>query len=95
MNQDEFSFKPHINDMSRMLGRPKNEKAEDCLINYGRAVRERMEQRRCEQAMMELSQCRFQPAITRKSEMILSERGRPIEEGADKFDSLYNDARRR
>jgi len=35
--EEEFSFKPQINDLSRVYQRPGGERAEDFLLNYGRA----------------------------------------------------------
>ena len=50
---EQFPFAPQINPVSRMLGRPYNERAEDALINFARAKQDRIEQLRSEQQQNE------------------------------------------
>ena len=46
--QDELSFHPKINDKSIRMKRKGNEKAEDLLINYGKAVKNKRDAQRVE-----------------------------------------------
>jgi len=65
-------------------------------MQYGKAVREKIEQKRFEKAYMQQSECRFKPVITRKSERILSDRGFANQDyQVSKFKTLYEDARMR
>ena len=48
LDHDESMFKPKINDVSKQMIRPNNEKAEDYLFNYQKVVREKIEQKRSE-----------------------------------------------
>lgn len=99
---NQFTFKPEINETSKILGQRK-EKTEEALIKYGQQVREKVEQLRCEIIFKEQAECKFKPEISKKSEKILSERydhGVPYQEVGkpplmDKFSTLYEDAKRR
>lgn len=39
----EYSFKPKINEVSKRMTRRDGEKPEDFLINYGKAVKEKID----------------------------------------------------
>lgn len=54
--------------------RPNGENAAECLINYGKATREKIEQKRSELMYLEQNECKFRPMITRKSEKIINEK---------------------
>lgn len=40
---EKYSFRPQINDVSKMLMRANQEKPEDFLIKYGKAVKEKID----------------------------------------------------
>jgi hypothetical protein len=83
--------------LSRQVIRRNGEKAEEALINYGKAVREKIEQKRTEILYQEQSECIFRPSISRKSERMMNEKynGTEYRPGVDKFYNLYEDAKRR
>jgi hypothetical protein len=58
-------------------------------------VKEKLEIKRTEYLYKDLSECRFRPQITKKSEKMLSDRGNSEGKARDKFSNLYDDARRR
>ena len=64
------------------------------LLRFGQQVKEKLEIKRTEYMYRDLTECKFRPSITRKSEKMLSDRGHS-EGRQDKFSNLYDDARRR
>ena len=85
-----------------MLAKPKVEKSEDFLINQGKLMKEKLDQKRSEIMQHELEECKFRPSISKKSEQIMNvkvlgnypnmNQKPPL---TSKFTSLYEDAQRR
>ena len=58
---DGYTFKPKINRVSRDMKRVNNEKAEDFLIKYGKAVRDKIDSQRIEKSRKETEGISFKP----------------------------------
>lgn len=85
-----------------MLAKPKVEKQEDFLMNYGKQVKEKIEQKRSEMLHQELENCKFKPTISRKSDQIVRAKVHGVYPNlsqkpptVNKFSNLYEDAQRR
>ena len=57
----KYSFKPKINDVSKMLMRANQEKTEDFLIKYGKAVKEKIDYQRVQTLREETEGLNFRP----------------------------------
>ena len=55
------SFKPKINKVSKQMKRGNNEKAEDFLIKYGKAVKDKLDCQRIESLRRETEGLNFKP----------------------------------
>lgn len=87
--------------MSRSLRRVNNEKPEDFLIKYGKAVKDKLDSQRMDNLRKEVEGLDFRPRISKMSERIaMVKDGIAMSQGSarslgDKFDRLYDDAKRR
>ena len=64
---EAFSFRPQINHVSRMISRHGYNKAEDFLIQYGRAVKDKIDSQRVYNLRKELDGLSFKPQISKVS----------------------------
>lgn len=93
---EAYSFKPEINNISRMIVRDSYEKTEDFLMKYGRAVRDKINHQRVLNLRNELNHISFKPKISKTSEKIVAQKqAANLNHGYTKYDSLYEDALRR
>jgi hypothetical protein len=96
-----ITFEPHTNAQAYK----REQKTEDLLINYGRRKEEILNFQRALKQHEELSQCKFKPEISKKSEVLVRNRSQMLEQASgrsdgskkasQKFESLYQDAMRR
>jgi hypothetical protein len=79
------------------MKRVNNEKAEDFLIKYGKAVKEKIDSKRIESLRRETEGISFKPQVSKVSTKIVEQKEmRNSSKGKyAKFDSLYEDAQRR
>jgi hypothetical protein len=79
------------------LKRVNNEKAEDFLIKYGKAVKDKLDCQRIENLKKETQGISFKPQVSKVSAKIVEQKElRNNSKGKyAKFDSLYADAQRR
>ena len=80
------------------MKRVNNEKPEEFLLKYGKAIQDKKDSIRVENLRKETEGLSFKPKVSKVSEMIVNHRKGSI--GGDsnkysKFDSLYQDAQRR
>ena len=68
---EKYSFKPKINDVSKLLTRANQEKPEDFLIKYGKAVREKIDHQRVQYLREETEGLSFKPQVSKISEKIV------------------------
>lgn len=95
---EELTFQPKINAISKNMTRMNNERAEDFLIKYGKAVKEKVDSQRVDKLRAETEGLTFQPKVSKVSERIVMQKkglSSLTESQYSKFDSLYQDARRR
>lgn len=95
---EAFSFRPQINHVSRMIGRQGYNKAEDFLIQYGRAVKDKIDSQRVYALRKELDGLSFQPKISKVSQKMHQQKlAASVRSGntISKYESLYEDALRR
>lgn len=96
MHQEQFKFKPQINNMSKAYRRPPCQKTEDFLLNAGRLAKEKIDMLRSEKMYSEQAECNFRPKISKYSERIMSDRCKDAYGNKlNKFDGLYEDAMRK
>jgi hypothetical protein len=67
-----LTFQPEINAKSRSLRRANNERPEDFLMKYGRAVKEKHDSQRMNKFREEMEAHNFHPKISKMSERIIS-----------------------
>jgi hypothetical protein len=81
------------------MKRVNNEKAEDFLIKYGKAVKDKIDSKRVESLRRETEGVSFKPTVSKVSNRIVEQKEmRNSSKGNTrfaKFDSLYQDAQRR
>lgn len=78
------------------MTRMNNERAEDFLIKYGKAVKEKVDSQRVDKLRAETQGLTFQPKVSKVSErIVLQKKAGQSAHQYSKFDSLYQDARRR
>ncbi len=53
MMQEQFKFKPQINNVSKSYKRPPNQRTEDFLLNAGRQAKEKIDMLRSEKMYSE------------------------------------------
>lgn len=70
----QFSFKPQINEISKKLTRRDGERAEDFLIKYGKAVKEKIDCQRIESLRKETEGVSFKPSVSKVSEAIVKQK---------------------
>ena len=65
---EELTFQPKINAISKNMTRMNNERAEDFLIKYGKAVKEKVDSQRVDKLRAETEGLTFQPKVSKVSE---------------------------
>ena len=68
---EKYSFKPKINDISKMMKRVNNERPEDFLMKYGKACKEKLDYQRVQNLREETEGLSFKPKVSKVSERIV------------------------
>ena len=66
-----FTFQPQINKRSKSLRRVNNEKPEEFLMRYGKAVKDKVDSIRIQNMHKEVEGLDFHPKISKVSERIV------------------------
>ena len=72
--EEELTFQPQINPISRFFGRPDDERPEDYLMNKGRMTKEKLEKKRSEALFKRTEDCVFHPTVNKQSMRMVNER---------------------
>lgn len=59
--EQNLTFKPEINPISRYFGRPEHEKLEDYLNQKAKSKQDRIDKKRSELIFSEHAECKFKP----------------------------------